>query len=384
MRIINKLFIILVFLSLIFVNFFNVKAEDELIKYSKSGIVIECSTGDVLYSNNEDEIRYPASTTKIMTIKLVFDALKDGLIKKDQVLTTSEYASSMGGSKIYLAPNEQMSVEELLKAVVIASANDAAVVLAEAVCGSEDLFVKKMNDEAIRLGMKNTKYQNVTGLHENGHYSSSRDLAIISRELLNKYEDEIIPLSSTYEDYLRKDTDSPFWLVNTNKLIKSSNGIDGLKTGWTNEAGYCLVATKKENNMRIISVVMGADTPAHRNEDIVRLFNYAFATYDKLLISPKGSIVKTEENLLTKPSVYNIVLSQDISRIVKKSSSEGIITYELILEKTDVENANGMKIGKMNVYIDDKLYQTVDVELKEKVKKSSFIDLFITILDNIL
>lgn len=384
MRIINKLFIILVFLSLIFVNFFNVKAEDELIKYSKSGIVIECSTGDVLYIYNEDEIRYPASTTKIMTIKLVFDALKDGLIKKDQVLTTSEYASSMGGSQIYLAPNEQMSVEELLKAVVIASANDAAVVLAEAVCGSEDLFVKKMNDEAIRLGMKNTKYQNVTGLHENGHYSSARDLAIISRELLNKYEDEIIPLSSTYEDYLRKDTDSPFWLVNTNKLIKSSNGIDGLKTGWTNEAGYCLVATKKENNMRIISVVMGADTPAHRNEDIVRLFNYAFATYDKLLISPKGSIVKTEENLLTKPSVYNIVLSQDISRIVKKSSSEGIITYELILEKTDVENANGMKIGKMNVYVDDKLYQTVDVELKEKVKKSSFIDLFITILDNIL
>lgn len=384
MRIINKLFIILVFLSLIFVNFFNVKAEDELIKYSKSGIVIECSTGDVLYSYNEDDIRYPASTTKIMTIKLVFDALKDGLIKKDQVLTTSEYASSMGGSQIYLAPNEQMSVEELLKAVVIASANDAAVVLAEAVCGSEDLFVKKMNDEAIRLGMKNTKYQNVTGLHENGHYSSSRDLAIISRELLNKYEDEIIPLSSTYEDYLRKDTDSPFWLVNTNKLIKSSNGIDGLKTGWTNEAGYCLVATKKENNMRIISVVMGADTPTHRNEDIVRLFNYAFATYDKLLISPKGSIVKTEENLLTKPSVYNIVLSQDISRIVKKSSSEGIITYELILEKTDVENANGMKIGKMNVYVDDKLYQTVDVELKEKVKKSSFIDLFITILDNIL
>ena len=364
--------------SLIFVN-----AEDDLLKYSKSGIVIECGTGDVLYENNSDEIRYPASTTKIMTLKLVFDALNDGLIKKNQVLTTSEYAASMGGSQIFLAANEQMTVEELLKAVVIASANDAAVVLAEAISGTEELFVKKMNDEASRLKMKNTKYKNVTGLHDKEHVSTARDLAIISRELLLKYENEIIPISSIYEDYLRKDTNSPFWLVNTNKLIKSKYDIDGLKTGWTNEAGYCLVATKKENNMRLISVVMGADTPTNRNDDTIRLFNYSYATYEKLLISPKGAIVKTEENLLYNPSIYNIVLSQDIARIIKKSSNEGIITYELIIEKNISNSSNGAKIGKMKVYIDEKLYQEVDVELKENIKKSTFVELFLTILDNI-
>ena len=383
----NKIFKICAFIiviSLITTSLMIANANDDLIKYSKSGIVIECSTGDVLYEKDADEIRYPASTTKIMTIKLVLDAINDGLINKNQILTTSEYAASMGGSQIFLAQNEQMSVEDLLKAVVIASANDAAVVLAEAISGTETLFVKKMNDEAARLKMSNTKYKNVTGLHDEEHVTTSRDLSIISRELLIKYEDQILPLSSTYEDYLRKDTNSPFWLVNTNKLIKSKYNIDGLKTGWTNEAGYCLVATKKENNMRVISVVMGADTPTNRNDDVVHLFNYAYATFEKLLISPKGAIVKTEENLLYNPSIYNIVLSQDIARIVKKSSNEGIITYELVIEKDINNKTNGTKIGKMNVYIDDKLYQVVDVELKDIVKKSSFIELFLTIINNIL
>lgn len=381
---ITKISLIILFNFIFILSFTVVRAEEDLIRYSRNAIVIECDTGDVLFEKNPDENRYPASTTKIMTIKLVLDALKDGIIRKDQVLTTSEYAASMGGSQIFLSPSEQMTVEDLLKAVVIASANDAAVVLAEAISGTESLFVKKMNDEAARLKMTNTNYKNVTGLHDKEHYSSARDLAIISRELILKYENEIIPLSSTYEDYLRKDTDSPFWLVNTNKLIKSKYNIDGLKTGWTNEAGYCLVATKKENNMRVITVVMGADTPTNRNDDVVRLFNYAYATYEKLLISPKGSIVKTEENLLYNPSVYNIVLSQDIARIIKKSSNEGIITYELIIEK-DINNGYyGTKIGKMKVYVDDKLYQEVDVELKDNVKKSSFIELFLTILDSIL
>lgn len=220
-------------LILLFVigNNYIVKAEDELIKNAKSAIAIELDTADVLYEYNADSVRNPASTTKIMTIKLVMDALRDGKIKQDQLLTTSDYAASMGGSQIYLESGEQMSVSDLLKAVVIASANDAAVVLAEAVSGTEDLFVKKMNDEAKKLGMVNTNYLNATGLHEPGHVTTARDLSLVARKLLIDYEDEIIPLSSTYEDYLRKDTSKPFWLVNTNKLIKRGIGIDGLKTG---------------------------------------------------------------------------------------------------------------------------------------------------------
>ena len=361
-----------------------VKAEDTLIKSAKSAIAIEVETGDVLYDYNADEVREPASTTKVMTIKLIMDALRDGKIKHDQLITTSDYAASMGGSQIYLAPKEQMTVDDLLKAGIIASANDAAVALAEAVSGTEELFVQKMNEEAKRLGMKNTQYLYATGLHEEGHVTTANDLSIIARELILNYEDEIIPLTSTYEDYLRKETTKPFWLVNTNKLIKSGNGIDGLKTGWTNQAGYCLVATKKANGMRIITVVMGAPTVEGRNADTVNLLNYVFANFEKQLISPKGSIVKTEENILMNPSVYNIVLSQDIARMIEKKSEGGILTYEIRIDKDKVQDSDGKIIGKLYVYIDNKLYKTVDLELKEKVKKSNFLELLGSIFSNIL
>ncbi len=208
-----------------------INAADEIIQNAKSGIAIEEDTGKILYAYDENTIRFPASTTKIMTLKLIFDAIKNNKLSLDQTLVTSEYASSMGGSQIYLSPKEEMKVSDLLKAVVIASANDAAVVLAEAVAGTEANFVKLMNDEANKLGLKNTNFKNATGLHDDNHYTTAHDLAFIARNLLINYEDEIIPLSSTYEAYLRQNTDNPFWLVNTNKLIKGNYGIDGLKTG---------------------------------------------------------------------------------------------------------------------------------------------------------
>ena len=183
---------------------------------------------------------------------------------------------------------------------------------------------------------------------------------------------------------MRKETTKPFWLVNTNKLIKSGNGIDGLKTGWTNQAGYCLVATKKANGMRIITVVMGAPTVEGRNADTVNLLNYVFANFEKQLISPKGSIVKTEENILMNPSVYNIVLSQDIARMIEKKSEGGILTYEIRIDKDKIQDSDGKIIGKLYVYIDNKLYKTVDLELKEKVKKSNFLELLGSIFSNIL
>lgn len=361
----------------------NLCAQDEIIQNAKSGTAIEVDTGKVLYAYDENTVRYPASTTKIMTLKLIFDAIKNNKISLDQTLVTSDYAASMGGSQIYLSPKEEMKVSDLLKGVVIASANDAAVVLAEAVAGTESNFVKMMNDEATRLGLKNTNFKNATGLHDDNHYTTAHDLAVIARELLVNYESEIIPLSSTYEDYLRKNTDNPFWLVNTNKLIKGNYGIDGLKTGWTNQAGYCLVATKKENGMRVITVIMGAENVEKRTADTLALMNYSFANYDKQLISPKGSIVETKEDLLYNPSIYNIVLSQDISRIIKKNDTGGIITYEMVLDKDKLNDPNAKTIGKLKVYVDNKLYTEVDLELREKVKKNNFFELFFSILENI-
>ncbi len=386
MKRIGKLLLICGFfgiiISLLSIN--KIKAEDNLIKNVDSAIALEVDTGDILYDYHSEETHFPASTTKVMTIKLVMDALNDGTLKHDQLLTTSEYASSMGGSQIFLAPDEQMTVDDLLKAVIIASANDAAVVLAEGIAGSEEQFVNKMNEEARRLNMNQTHYVNATGLHNDSHVSSAHDLGIIARELLLNYEDEIIPLTSTYEDYLRKDTNKPFWLVNTNKLIKNGSGIDGLKTGWTNQAGYCLVATKKANGMRIITAVMGAPTIEGRNTDTVNLMNYVFANFEKQIISPKGSIVKTEEDMLMNPSVYNIVLSQDIARMIKKKATGGIVTYQVEIDKDKLSNNDEKIIGKIYVYIDSKLYKSFDLELKEKLKKSNFLELLGSIFENIL
>lgn len=223
-----------------------VKAADTIIKNAKSGIAIEMETGTVLYEYESDKKLYPASTTKVMTLKLIFDAIKQGKLSMDQVLTTSAHAASMGGSQIYLAPNEQMKVSDLLKAVVIASANDAAVVLAEAIAGTEENFVKMMNAEAQRLKLKYTNFVNATGLHELRHYTTAADLATIAKELLFYYEEEVIKLTSTYEDYLRKDTPKPFWLVNTNKLIKGNSGIDGLKNR-LDDSGRLLFSCNKES-----------------------------------------------------------------------------------------------------------------------------------------
>ncbi len=372
-----------IMISMMISSTVKINAADEIIQNAKSGIAIEEDTGKILYAYDENTIRFPASTTKIMTLKLIFDAIKNNKLSLDQTLVTSEYASSMGGSQIYLSPKEEMKVSDLLKAVVIASANDAAVVLAEAVAGTEANFVKLMNDEANKLGLKNTNFKNATGLHDDNHYTTAHDLAFIARNLLINYEDEIIPLSSTYEAYLRQNTDNPFWLVNTNKLIKGNYGIDGLKTGWTHQAGYCLVATKKENGMRVITVIMGAENVEKRSADTIALMNYAYANFDKQLISPKGSIVETKEDLLYNPSIYNIVLSQDISRIIKKNDTGGVVTYEMVLDKEKLNNPNAKTIGKLKVYIDNKLYTEVDLELREKVKKNNFFELFFSVLENI-
>lgn len=379
----KKIVKILLMMSIIMIGIklsTKVKASDTLIKNSKSGICIEVETGTVLYEYEADITRFPASTTKIMTIKLIFDAIKNNKIKLNQLLTTSNHASSMGGSKIFLSPNEQMSVGDLLKAVVIASANDAAVVLAEAICGTEENFVKLMNDEAKRLKMNNTNYKNVTGLHDSNHYTSARDLSIISRELLLNYEEDVIKFTSTYEDYLRKDSANPFWLVNTNKLIKRNYGIDGLKTGWTTQAGYCLVATKKENNMRVISVVLGCDNVDDRSEDTLALLNYSFSNYEKKMIVRKGTIIESNENILFNPKNYNIILSEDITKIIKKNDELKDIKYEV--EITNLNN-NYLDIGNIKVYIDGVFYNSYKLQLDKKREKASFINLLKTLLNNI-
>lgn len=360
-----------------------VKATNELVKYAKSAILIEVETGTVLYEYNAHEKYEPASMTKIMTMKLVLDAINNKRITKEQILTTSENAKSKGGTQIYLEIGEKMKVEDLFKSMVIASANDAAVTLAEGISGSEEFFVVQMNDEVKKLGLKNTHFSNVTGLPVENHYSSSYDMAMIARNLLINYEDQIIPYTSTYEDYVRKDTDHPFWLVNTNKLIKHADGVDGLKTGWTESAGYCLTCTKKQDGMRLLSVVMNVDSVPHRSEDTLNLLNYGFANYEKKVILAKNTKIDTNNNILVNPNNYDILTSDDIVKIIKKNTQLGNITKVVELDKDKIDNLEQYRIGKVKVYIDGELIGDTSLELSKKLKKNNFFKVFFEILKEI-
>ena len=266
-------------LLLLFISIPLVKAEEteDLAPNAKSAIMIEASTGEILFQKNKDEKLAPASMTKMMSMLLIMEEIENGNLKWNEMITTSEKASSMGGSQIFLKVGEKMTVEDLLKGVAIASGNDAVVALAERVSGSEEQFVKRMNTRAQDLGLKNTNFINATGLTADNHYSSAYDMSLIAKELV-KHE-KILEFTSTYEDYLRKDTKSPFWLVNTNRLVRFKEGVDGLKTGFTDEAGYCLTATMKKDNMRLITVVMKEENTSKRSADTTKMLDYGFNIY---------------------------------------------------------------------------------------------------------
>jgi D-alanyl-D-alanine carboxypeptidase (penicillin-binding protein 5/6) len=236
----------------------------------------EASTGKVLYAKGEYKAQSPASVTKIMTLLLVCEALDVGKFSLDDTVTVSAHAASMGGSQVFLEEGERVKVEDLLKSTVIASGNDSAVALAELTCGSEDAFVRLMNKRAAELGLKSTSFENVTGLDDTTtkHYSCAADIATMSRELIK--HDLILKYSSIWQDTIRN---GEFTLTNTNRLVRYYEGCNGLKTGSTDKAGYCVSATAKRGNMQLVAVIMGAETRDKRNEAARALLDYGFANY---------------------------------------------------------------------------------------------------------
>lgn len=361
-----------------------IKASEEIIKYAKSAILIEAESGEVLYEYHAHERKAPASMTKVMTMKLILDAIKTKRLTFSQVLTTSEYASSMGGSQIYLEVGEKMKVEDLFKSMVIASANDCAVVLSEAVSGSENFFVNQMNSEVKKLGLKNTHYANCTGLPVENHYTSAFDMAYIARSLLLNYEEEIIPYTSCYEDYVRQDTDRPFWLVNTNKLIKNVDYIDGLKTGWTEESGYCLTSTGKKDGMRLIAVVMDCDDVKKRTIDTMALLDYGFANYEKIEILKKGTIIEENSSLLFSPNNYKIKTSNSVVKVCPKNSNLKEIKVKVSINEKRINDLFQYEVGKAYVYVGEDLIGSTDLELEVPVQKVNFWNVLWSLLQKIL
>ena len=346
----------------------------------KSYILIEAKTGKVLDANKKDLKLPMASMTKVMSLILFFDAIEEGRLKYDQLLTCSENAASKGGSQIFLSVGEQMKVDDLLKSVCIASANDATVVLAEAISGSEEVFVQLMNKRAKELKLYNTKFGNSTGLPtDNDHYTTANDMAIMSSYLINNHP-KALEYSSRYEDYIRVNTPKQFWLVNTNKLIKSADGIDGLKTGWTEEAGYCLACTKQQDGMRLISVVMGANTVKDRTNMTLQLLNYGFSNYKYQVVLLKSTVVDVNKDILLSPDTQHVVLSRDFGIVLDKNEEFNSYQTKIIIDKVKISNFEVNNIGSVEFYKDGNLIDTISLNLKEKTEKASFFALLKEVL----
>lgn len=363
---------------LLFICFFSipmVKADDlKLAENAKSAILIEASTGKVLFEKNADEKLVPASMTKMMSMLLFIEAIHKGVLKWDQVVQVSENASKMGGSQILLETGEKMKVRDLFKGVAIASGNDAVVALAETVAGSEKVFVDMMNKKAQELGLKNTNFKNPHGLDTADHYSSSRDMALIGKELV-KYP-EVLKLTSTYEDYLRENTDRKIWLVNTNKLVRFYDGVDGLKTGFTNGAGYCMTATAKKDGMRIIAVVMGEATSKERNKEVSEMLDYAFAQYKVENIFKSGNSLGKYRVENGEVEYTEVIPKQQATIVKKKGEETGKLTYQINTNNLKAPIKVGDNVGTLIIKENDKPIKRLKLTVNKNINKASFLDLF--------
>ncbi|MGG3033246.1 D-alanyl-D-alanine carboxypeptidase DacF [Bacillus stercoris] len=348
------------------------KRTSELAHEAKSAVLIERDTGKVLYNKNSNERLAPASMTKIMTMLLIMEALDKGKIKMSDKVRTSEHAASMGGSQIFLEPGEEMTVKEMLKGIAIASGNDASVAMAEFISGSEEEFVQKMNKKAKELGLRNTSFKNPTGLTEEGHYSSAYDMAIMAKELL-KYE-SITKFTGTYEDYLRENTDKKFWLVNTNRLIKFYPGVDGVKTGYTGEAKYCLTASAKKGNMRAIAVVFGASTPKERNAQVTKMLNFAFSQYETHPLYKRNETVAKVKVKKGKQKLIELTTSEPISILTKKGEDMNNVKKEIKMkDNISAPIQKGQELGTLVLKKDGEVLAESPVAAKEDMKKAGFI-----------
>jgi D-alanyl-D-alanine carboxypeptidase (penicillin-binding protein 5/6) len=364
---------LLIMLFVFFIGITLVKADDDLAPNAKSAILIEASTGKVLFEKNADEGLPPASMTKIMSMLLIMESIDNGTLSLNDEVVISKEASDMGGSQVFLNEGETYKVSELLKGIAIASGNDAVVAMAEKVAGSTSSFVQMMNDKAQELGLQNTTFINPHGLDAEGHKSSARDMSIIARELL-KHE-KILEFSSIYEEYLTKNDGTKTWLVNTNKLVRFYNGADGLKTGFTQSAGYCLTATAKRNNLRLISVVMGEDTSDLRSADTVKMLNFGFNTYKANLIMEKDKVIGKVRIIQGKKEDADVVLKEDAIELLNVKDKKSNYSFNILVDKVKAPIKKGDVIGKSDV-IDDEgnVIDSVDITINEDIKKANFFD----------
>lgn len=351
---------------------------------SPSAILLEYSTQKIMYAKNEHEKMYPASMTKMMSMYLFLECIENKTHSFDDIVTVSSYAASMGGSQIYLKENEKMSFEDLFTAVAVASANDAVVALAEYTYGDINSFIKQMNNKAKDFGMNNTNFVNTTGFHDPNHYTTAYDMALLSSKILKDYKDPLLQYTSIYETYLREDTSNPFWLVTTNKLLNNYDGMDGLKTGFTNESGYNLSATATRNDMRLIAIVMGGESSKSRNSDITSLLNYGFNNYKKETIYKKGEMINEISFINAKEKKTPIVANEEINIIIKKQENIDNVKINIeIFDSYAPKNQNTI-IGKLTISNNEIILAEYNLYPKENINSLSFFDIFMRFIKTII
>lgn len=372
---------IAIFLSTFFITAMpiSVNALEETSITAPSAVLMEPETGKVLFEKNSHEIRACASITKVMTLLLVFEAIDSGKLSMNETVTASAHAASMGGSDIWLEEGETMTVDEMIKATVVASANDAAVALAEHLCGTEEEFVLKMNQRAKELGMKDTTFKNCNGLDEEGHLTSAYDVALMSKELI-KHKD-IFKYTGIWMDYLR---DGKTQLVNTNKLLKSYNGITGLKTGTTGDAGSCITATATRGNLSLIGVVLGSASGKERFTDAATVLDYGFANYSMYTPQTPDGAVKDIQVVGGMQGTVKTAVNETTPILIKKGEEKGITEKLNLPESIDAPIKKGDKVGSVEYTLDKKKIAESPITADGDVEQMTFWSVFSVIFSNLL
>ncbi len=375
--------IIILLLISVFLPSMKVFADESLLKNAKSGLLMEVSTGKIIYEKNIHEKVSVASMTKMMGMVLIMESLEDGKIKLEDMVVVSKNASGMGGSQIWLEEGEKISVLDLIKGIMMASANDGIVAMAEYIGGTEANFVKMMNDKAKSLGLNDTNFVNPTGLDEKDHYSTAYDMALIAKELIS--HEEILKYTSIYEDYLRKGTDRQFWLVNTNKLIKTYQGADGLKTGYTDAAMYCMAVTAKRNDMRLLAITLGEKEGKVRNKETAELLDYGFNLYKVETIKKKGEEIGTISIDKSDIPKIKIIANQDVTVLKNKNDKKEEYKSNVILNTLKLPIKKGDMIGKL--VVKDSLGNMIDeinITVENDIKKDNYFNIFLKILKGVI
>ena len=348
----------------------------ELPLTSRAALLMEKTTGQILFAQNEHEALEPASVTKIMTLLLTMDAIDSGAMAYDDVVTVSANAAGMGGSQVFLAEGEKITVEELLKSVCVSSGNDAAVALAEKVSGVTELFVEQMNNRAKGLGMDDTHFVNCTGLTAKGHVTSAYDIALMSRELLTKHPD-IRRFTTIWMDTIR---DGTFGLANTNKLIRFYDGATGLKTGYTSSAGYCISATAEREGMELIAVIMKGETADKRNTDAKALLNYGFSTYALVSAAPEEPLPALPVSMGEAEQVSLTLPEEGVTALVEKARANTLERRIDLPESLTAPVAAGQPVGTLTLLDGETEVLTVPILAAEDVPRRSWGSLFVQLL----